>query len=192
LVKEEGSAALFGGSFDPPHLGHRRIVETLLARPGLQRVFVVPSWLNPFKERSHASPERRLAWCRRVFDLPGVEVLDWEIRQGRPVYTIETWDRLRAEGIPLRYLVIGADNLAGLSRWREFRRLDDEATWLVAAREGAHPDLSPLKRAELLPLELPVSSTMIRQGEGLEYVDPRIRDEVRTLYLREKPDKEPS
>jgi len=183
LVKNAGSMALFGGSFDPPHLGHRRIVEALLARPEIDKVFLVPSWLNPFKERSHASPDRRLAWCRRVFDLPGVEVLDWEIRRGRPVYTIETWEELRSRGFPLRYLVVGGDNLPDLPRWREFDRLNDEAVWLVATREGGDPDLSGLRRAELLPVEVPVSSTRIRRGEGLEYVDPRIRDEVIALYL---------
>jgi nicotinate-nucleotide adenylyltransferase len=182
--------ALFGGSFDPPHLGHRRIVEALLARPDITKVLLVPSWLNPFKERSHASTRQRLAWCRQVFDLPGVEVLDWEIRQGRPVYTIETWEHLRDQGLPLRYLVVGGDNLPDLPRWREFDRLNDEAVWLVATRESSDPDLSSLKRAELLPVEVPVSSTQIRRGEGLEYVDPRIRDEVRALYLSKKTMKE--
>jgi nicotinate-nucleotide adenylyltransferase len=182
LVKREGSAALFGGSFDPPHLGHRAILEALLKRPDIGRVFVVPAWLNPFKERSHATPRQRLEWCRRTLDLPGVEISDREIRKGRPVYTVETWEELRKEGVPLRYLVVGSDNLPDLPRWRDFDRLNDEAVWIVATREGERPDLSGLKRAELLPVAVPVSSTMIRRGEGWEYLDPRIRDEVRRTY----------
>lgn len=182
MVKGNESAALFGGSFDPPHLGHREILRRLSAHPGIDRIIVMPAWLNPFKERSHASAEQRLAWCRRVFDLPGVTVSDWEIRQKRPVYTVETWKALRSEGVPLRTLVIGSDNLPTIRQWQEFERLDDEAVWIVATREGTPPDLSPLREAELLPVEVPVSSTMIRRGEGLDYLDPRIRDEVIETY----------
>jgi len=187
LVKSGKSVALFGGSFDPPHLGHRRILESLLALPEIDRVIVMPAWLNPFKERSHASAEQRLTWCRSVLDLPGVEISDWEIRQKRPVYTIETWETLRREGLPLRYLVIGSDNLPEIRKWKDFRRLDDEAVWIVATRKGSHPDLNPLSRARLLPVDVPVSSTMIRRGEGVEYLDPRIRDEVLATYHLNEP-----
>ncbi len=186
----EGYCALFGGSFDPPHLGHRAIVQGVLRHPDITKVIVMPAWLNPFKERSHATPEQRLRWCRTVLDLPGVEISDWEIRQQRPVYTIETWEYLKSRGRPLRYLVIGSDNLPTITRWHEFERLNDEAVWIVATREDELPDLSPLKRAELLKVEVPVSSTMIRRGEGLEYLDPRIRDEVIAVYGRETNTKE--
>ncbi len=183
LVKGSGEAALFGGSFDPPHLGHRRIVEKLLERPRIDRVVLVPAWLNPFKEQSHASAHQRLEWCRRVFDLPGAEVSDYEIRQGRPVYTIETWRALK-KSYPLRYLVIGSDNLSSITKWKDFETLNREAIWIVATRGGEHPDLSILREAQILPVEVPVSSTEIRQGRGLEYVDPRIREEViRTYHL---------
>jgi len=182
LVKDSGSTALFGGSFDPPHLGHRCILEELLKRPEVDRVIVMPAWLNPFKERSHASAEQRLEWCRRVFDLPGVTVSDREIRQERPVYTVETWAALRSEGLPLHYLVVGSDNLPTIRSWKAFDRLNDETVWIVATRRGTRPDLGPLRAAELLPVEVPVSSTMIRRGEGLEYLDPRIRDEVIETY----------
>ena len=182
MVKKAESVALFGGSFDPPHLGHRRILEKLLELPAIDRVIVMPAWLNPFKERSHATAQERLKWCRRVFDLPGVEVSDREIRQGRPVYTIETWEALRREGVPLKYLVVGSDNLPGLPKWREFERLNEEASWIVVTRGEERPDLSVLRRAALLPLEVPVSSTAIRRGEGAEYLDPRIREEVLKTY----------
>ena len=183
LVKRSGEAALFGGSFDPPHLGHRRIVEKLLKQPRIDQVIVVPAWLNPFKEQSHASALQRLEWCRRVFDLPGAEVSDYEIRQGRPVYTIETWRALK-KSYPLRYLVIGSDNLSSITKWKDFETLNREAIWIVATRGGEHPDLSIFREAQILPVEVPVSSTEIRRGRGLEYVDPRIREEViRTYHL---------
>ncbi len=186
----EGYCALFGGSFDPPHLGHRAIVQGVLRHPDITKVIVMPAWLNPFKERSHATPEQRLRWCRTVLDLPGVEISDWEIRQRRPVYTIETWEYLKSRKLPLRYLVIGSDNLPTITAWHKFERLNDEVVWIVATREEEPPDISPLKRAELLRVEVPVSSTMIRRGEGLEYLDPRIRDEVIAVYGLETNKKE--
>jgi nicotinate-nucleotide adenylyltransferase len=157
-------------------------MQTLLEHPKIERVLVMPAWLNPFKEVSHATAAQRLAWCRRVLDLPGVEVCDWEICQERPVYTIETWRHLRAEGIPLRYLVIGSDNLPTLRTWKAFESLNEEAIWLVITREGSPVNLEDLQRAETIPVEVPVSSTSIRQGVGLEFVDPRIIDEVKAVY----------
>jgi nicotinate-nucleotide adenylyltransferase len=185
LIKKSQEAALFGGSFDPPHLGHRKIIEDLIRDLKIPQVIVVPAWLNPFKEHSHASPEQRLEWCRRVFDLPGVVVSDFEIRQERPVYTIETWSALK-RSYPLKYLVIGSDNLPALRQWKDFETLNEEAVWIVATREENTPDLSFLRRAILLPVEIPISSTRIRQGEGLEYVDPRIREEVIQTYHLKK------
>jgi nicotinate-nucleotide adenylyltransferase len=190
LVKSTESVALFGGSFDPPHRGHAEILDALLRRPEIDRVILMPAWLNPFKESSHASAERRLEWCRRLFSRPGVEVSDWEIRQERPVYTIETWRHLRESGVPLRYLVIGSDNLPTLKKWKDFERLDREATWIVATREGTAADLGGLRRAWTLPVHVPVSSTEIRRGRGLEYVDPSIREEVRQVYHLDKPTKD--
>ncbi|ADV45458.1 nicotinate (nicotinamide) nucleotide adenylyltransferase [Nitratifractor salsuginis] len=185
MINGPQEAALFGGSFDPPHLGHRKIIEDLIYELKIPQVIVVPAWLNPFKEHSHASPEQRLEWCRQVFDLPGVVVSDFEIRQGRPVYTVETWTALK-RSYPLKYLVIGSDNLPTLREWKDFETLDKEAVWIVATRAGNTPDLSFLRRAILLPVEVPVSSTRIRRGEGLEYVDPRIREEVIQTYQLKK------
>jgi len=181
LVNDARDTALFGGSFDPPHLGHLEIIRRVLARPEIRRVIVVPAWLNPFKKQSHAPAEKRLEWCRKLFDLPGVVVSDYEIRQGRPVYTIETY-RALGHDYPIGYLVVGADNLAELPKWHDFDTLNRELTWIVATRRGNDVDTSMLRNAMLLPVDVPVSSTLIRQGEGLEYVDERIRDEVRSLY----------
>ena len=181
MVNDARDTALFGGSFDPPHLGHREIIRRALALPQIRRVVVVPAWLNPFKERSHAPAEKRLEWCRRVFDRPGIVVSDYEIRQGRPVYTVETY-RALSRRYPIGYLVVGADNLAELPKWHSFEELNRELTGIVATREGSGVDTSMLRRFIRLPVSVPVSSTMIRNGEGLEYVDQRIRKEVAALY----------
>ena len=174
-------AALYGGSFDPPHLGHRAIIESILLRTHIDRIIVTPAWLNPFKEHSHAKPKQRLRWCKEVFDLKGVIISDYEIRQEHSVYTIETWNALKGK-YPLKYLIIGADNLAHIQEWREFESLDSQVVWIVVTRGESEPDLSRLHEAILLPLKLPVSSTQIRNGEKLDFVDSRIREEVIRIY----------
>ena len=181
MVKQSRHSALFGGSFDPPHLGHRRIAEAVLALPSIEEVVVVPAWLNPFKNRSYAPAEQRLEWCRRVCEMPGVVVSDYEIRQHRPVRTWETLQALRIRH-PLDHLVIGADNLPSIRDWYRFEELNRNVTWIVVTRLGCEADTSMLDRSILLPLELPVSSTEIREGKKHELLDPSIRKEVERFY----------
>ncbi|WP_456432797.1 nicotinate-nicotinamide nucleotide adenylyltransferase [Nitratifractor sp.] len=181
MVNHDRKTALFGGSFDPPHLGHTQIIRRTLALDAVDRVVVVPAWLNPFKRQSHADPRLRLEWCRRVFDLPSVVIDDYEIAQGRRVYTVETYRALRKR-YDIGWIVVGSDNVAQLPRWRAFETLNRELGWIVATRKGWEADLSALRRAVVVEVDVPVSSTMIRRGEGLEYVDPRIRDEVIETY----------
>ena len=181
MIKSRRDTALFGGSFDPPHLGHREIIEKTLRLPDIERVVVLPAWLNPFKRESHAPPEKRLEWCRKVFDLPGVIVSDYEIRQKRPIYTLESYRALSGKYF-IGWLVIGADNLKDLSKWHAFETLNRELTWIVATREGSSPDTSMLRSVRILEVQVPVSSTQIRSGEGFDFVDPRIREEARRFY----------
>jgi len=182
LVKQTGDTVLFGGSFDPPHLGHTEIVRRLREMPGIRRIIVVPAFLNPFKSRSHAPAQKRLEWCRKVFDMPGVEISDFEILRGRPVYTIETLEEMK-KLYTISSIVIGADNLASLPQWKDFDILNRTVAWIVATRENERPDASVLKNYRLLPVNVPVSSTDIRAGKGMEYVDPRIRGDVKKYYI---------
>jgi len=187
LVKQQKPvAALFGGSFDPPHIGHRRIVEAALKRLPVDTLIIEPAWLNPFKKGSHASPHRRLEWVRRLFENPPrVIVDDFEVRCGRSVRTYETLTHLRAR-FDVRYLVIGADNLATLPQWHRFEALNDTLTWAVATRKGYRPDTSMLKRAVLLEIDVPVSSTHIRDTGDLSGVEETVKDDVAATYFAHK------
>ena len=186
LVNKKGKTALFGGSFDPPHSGHKEIVKKVLNLPGIERVIIVPAWLNPFKSRSFASPQQRLKWAKKVFDFPNVIISDFEILQKRPVYTIETWDKLKKEYPSLEYIIIGADNLANITKWKDFERLNKEAKWIVVTRDNVKLDLSKLTNAVVIKLSMPVSSTKIRSGEGFEFIDETIKDEVKNIIKDKK------
>jgi len=184
LIKLDKDVALFGGSFDPPHLGHQEIVKRVLELNGVNRVIVMPTWLNPFKSKSFTPPAKRLEWSKRVFDMPNVIVSDYEIKKGRPVYTVESYRDLSRD-YPIGYLVIGSDNLESITKWREFDKLNQNLTWIVATREGYKLDFSPLREYIELPLNIDISSSEIRQGFGLEYLDDKIQDEVKNIYKKE-------
>jgi nicotinate-nucleotide adenylyltransferase len=84
---------------------------------------------------------------------------------------------------PISFIVIGADNLASLPQWKDFDILNQTVAWIVATRKNERPDASVLKNYKLLPVNVPVSSTDIRAGKGMEYVDPRIRGDVKKYYI---------
>ncbi|GMR00216.1 MAG: nicotinate (nicotinamide) nucleotide adenylyltransferase [Zetaproteobacteria bacterium] len=114
---------IFGGSFDPPHIGHVALVETAFAALGLPEIWVIPAG-NPVHRRlsGYASPEVRLHWLERIFSAhPKVMVQDWEIRCEKPVPTINTLRHIRnrfPDCNPI--LLLGADAFAGMSHWVEY------------------------------------------------------------------------
>ena len=60
--------ALFGGSFDPPHSGHITVIYEALKSLPIERVIVVPAYVNPFKSGTHAPASLRLQWLKTIFD----------------------------------------------------------------------------------------------------------------------------
>ena len=173
--------AIFGGSFDPPHKGHQEIVRRALERLDIDKLIILPAFLNPFKESTLASPEQRLAWCHTLFDpIEGAEVSDYEIRKGRPVYTSESLKHFQ-KMYDVHYLIIGADNLPSITKWHEFDWINSVVTWVVAGREGHPMKTNALKRWIALPVEVPVSSTAIREKGHGDHVDERISTEVDRL-----------
>ena len=119
--------ALFGGSFDPIHLGHKNVVKSLLESSlGIDRVIIMPAFVNPFKAGNepavHASSEQRLEMCRLAFgDIPQCVVSDWEIAQGGVSYTVNTLEQLKKTYTTDKFiLIMGSDSLASLDRWHRF------------------------------------------------------------------------
>lgn len=150
--------AIFGGSFDPPHVAHLLIASYVLALGEVSRVLVVPTFEHAFGKP--LSPfEARLELCRRCFEgLPGVEVSGIEAELSRPSYTVRLLERLFAENPerPLR-LIIGSDVLDETGAWHDFARVEALAPPLVLTRVG-------YERPGLGPAVLPaVSSTRVRE-----------------------------
>ena len=133
--------AVYPGSFDPLHVGHKAILEYLTGDGGFDCTYLIVSPQNPFKDPSKALNARRRyeAACEAVARHPSlrVKVDDIELGMDPPNYTIRTLDALKAREPGNDFtLVMGADNLAGLPRWRCVRRILSDYEIAVYPRPG--------------------------------------------------------
>jgi nicotinate-nucleotide adenylyltransferase len=125
------STAWFGGSFNPPHLGHIEAVRGLLRNPGVKQVKVVPSYGTPLKETALPFSER-LAMARIAFD--GLAEVDDIEGRHRIEFTWQLLEILRGTGQPVAF-VIGSDQLESLPRWSRFPEILSACDWIVLARK---------------------------------------------------------
>jgi nicotinate-nucleotide adenylyltransferase len=161
------SIGLFGGSFDPVHLGHLLVAQAAREELSLSKLFFIPAAQSPFKpERQLTAANVRLrllrlalagqAWC---------EIDDQEIRRGGVSYTIDTV-RSYAQSYPEAQIcyLIGADHVALLPKWRQADELALLAHFVVIPRPGqGEPVLpAPFRGRTLAGFPLGVSSSQIR------------------------------
>jgi len=179
---------LFGGTFDPPHVGHLVLAECARDRLGLDEVRFIPAGQPPHKRSHPVSPcARRVAMVRlAVRSNPAFVVSMLEARRRGPSFTIETLRRVAAETPRARlYLLMGADSLDEFHTWREPEAILALATLAVAARPGAAraarrvPKRPLLRRGRIAWLdnaEIDVSSSRVRArvraGHSVRYLVP--------------------
>ncbi|HEY6377180.1 MAG TPA: nicotinate-nucleotide adenylyltransferase [Edaphobacter sp.] len=133
--------ALFGGTFDPPHLGHIGVARAAADAFGLDTVLFAPAGRQPLKTDGHATSfEDRLAMTALACAADprfALSTLDAPRADGEPNYTVDTLDKLQRE-MPgaMIFSVAGADSFLSLPRWRDPDRLLELAEWIVASRPG--------------------------------------------------------
>ena len=140
---------VYGGSFDPPHDGHRHVARTALARLGLDQVIWLVSPRNPLKTgHDPAELPARMAATRRLAQGPSMRISDLE-RRIDARYTLDTLRVLKARYPQIHFVwIMGADNLAGFHRWLGWADIFREFPIAVVARPGVEPRaaLSPAAR----------------------------------------------
>ena len=161
--------AVLGGAFDPPHRGHRQVVQGLFLNPGIRDVCVVPSATPPDKT-PRIPAEARLELTRLNFLEHDSETpIDGPVRvdprelerarlSGRPSYSFDTLQELKRETPHLAW-VIGSDRLGTLPQWHRFPELLGLCHWLVLERKPASQS-----EAELEPV--------LRQWQGSGLIRP--------------------
>ncbi len=180
---------LFGGSFDPVHLGHLILAEAALEELQLERIIFIPAALSPFKtERPPAaSDESRLAMLREAIASEArFSVDDRELSREGPSYTIDTVRELLGDYPGVRFLyLIGADNLKDLPRWHEIEELRNLVDFAVLDRGNA-PELESCE-LPVVRRRIDLSSTEIRErlakGLSIRFMLPeRVYDFIMTHH----------
>jgi nicotinate-nucleotide adenylyltransferase len=182
---------IFGGTFDPIHMGHLLLAEEARVRLSLTKVLFIPTGQPWMKEgRPVSAGHHRLAMVRlAIEDHPAFEASDIELRRPGPTYTIDTLEELRAlwgDG-PEVYLLLGLDALRDFPRWREPQRILEQCLLVGMARPG-YVDFSPSTLDVVFPgasqrlvllhgPQIGISGTEIRRrvsmGVSIRYWVPR-------------------
>lgn len=127
---------LLGGSFDPPHEGHAHITREAIKRFDLDKVWWLVSPGNPLKAHGPAPIDQRVRAAQELMQHPKVEITDLEAHLGSP-YTAETITHLRRLYPCVRFVwLMGADNLAQLHKWQDWRVIMNNIPVAVIARAG--------------------------------------------------------
>ena len=144
--------ALYGGSFNPIHVGHLISARAIAEHLGLDRVIFLPSARPPHKPASEALDSMHRAEMVKlaIEGEPGFEFSDYDLTRSGPTYTIDTvrhFSNLLGAQTTL-YWIIGADSLPELGTWHRIHELLDSCTMITAMRPGIPvPDVQSLRSA---------------------------------------------
>jgi nicotinate-nucleotide adenylyltransferase len=129
---------VFGGSFNPIHLGHLLLADEVQERLGVERVLFVPAGQPPHKSPVDIAPaaDRHAMVALAVADHPGFAVSDLEVRRPGLSFTVDTLATLGATGDALFFL-IGSETFLDLLNWREPQRVAAQARLVVVPRTGS-------------------------------------------------------
>ncbi len=129
---------IYGGSFNPPHIGHISAAKQAMEILRLDRLFLIPAGIPPHKElpQSSAQPQHRLAMVELAAkEIPGAEVLDLELRRQGASYTYLTIAELRKEHPDAQLVfLMGTDMFLSFHTWREPEQIMKDATLAVLYR----------------------------------------------------------
>ncbi|MEG0978697.1 MAG: nicotinate (nicotinamide) nucleotide adenylyltransferase [Oscillospiraceae bacterium] len=196
---------IFGGTFNPPHSGHLRLVKAFEKQKGFDKILIIPTYIPPHKESPQlASCEDRIEMCHLAFTDPVFEVCDIEINRGGKSFTYDTLVQLKDiyKGAEFS-LIIGSDMFQTFHEWHRAKDIFEMCTVCASVREDDEK-LSDLheyaqkyfpKQASKLKMvlidfdPLDVSSTQLRQmlekGQDISHLVPQAVLEyikIRGLY----------
>lgn len=197
---EKKRVGIFGGTFDPIHMGHLIVAETIMDEFSLEKVVFIPAAVPPHKLDRQVSAARHrymmtmLATCSN----PRFQVSDMEMHRQGPSYSRDTLGQLTEEhGSDTDfYFIVGADSVENLHTWNRIDELLSLCHFIGASRPGCMPDMERIgkrfgnlaDRIHCLETpELEISSTEIRhrvrQGKTIRYIVP---DAVEQYIYKEK------
>jgi nicotinate-nucleotide adenylyltransferase len=168
---------IFGGSFNPPHMGHLNSLQTVLKKAGLHKIHVIPAAQNPLKTPVEGpTPEQRLEMTKLAVDTwgPSFFVDDQEILRGGKSYTIDSIKHLRnSQSAEDLYLIIGADKLDEFEDWKDYKEILSESNLIVTSRPGYEFPKSKEelpKKLQKLVEEFDFNFIELKTGRNIQFI----------------------
>ena len=188
-AEKQQKICLFGGTFDPIHLGHTHIANAAVEQLGLDHVLFLPCRQSPHKtDQQHADAEHRLAMCRlATADFPWAEVNDHDLISSPPSYSWRTAEAMQKK-FPLAqlYWLMGTDQWDALPRWHKPETLASIVEFIVFTR-GAIPEPRKGMRMHAIKGNHPASATAIRQHPTEEdthlWLHPKVEAYIKSNKL---------
>ena len=160
---------LFGGTFDPPHIGHLLVAQTVCEAEDFDKIIFIPAFQPPHKRDITPVDERISMLELAVEGNPNFEISDVELKRKGISYTIDTVKAIKTE-MSLKnneiFYLIGSDSLLEFQQWKEPEGILNECQVIVAIRPGFRPSDIPswiLQRIQFANIpRFEISSTNIR------------------------------
>lgn len=172
---------VFGGTFDPPHIGHLVAAVDVRFRLGLDRVMLVVAnepWQKVGDRAMTPAADRLAMVSAAVEGVRGIEASALEIERGGTTYTADTLTQLASlHPHDELHLVLGQDTAAGLSTWERLDEVRSRSRIVVVTRPGSHPEIEQTWVDDWVEIpRLDISSSEVRRrvakGEPIDFLVP--------------------
>ena len=186
IDKKIKKIGLYGGTFDPIHNGHLRVVVELISRKIVDEIILIPAGEPLLRESApKADSKTRFEMCKlAIQDLPAaiaakVSASDIEINRAGPSYAIDTVEAFANSDSDL-YWIIGSDAYAKIENWHRAAELQEKVSFIVIDRPGSNGD--GLGKLDIGALD--ISATQIRNDREVNGTSPSVRKYIteRKLY----------
>jgi len=184
---EPGGIALFGGTFDPVHIGHCIIAQRAMEEFSLKKVVFIPCHQSPHKlgVKTAASSDRIAMLREALAGSTWAEVSDFEIAREQPSFSVDTAESFSARhpGVPL-FWIMGTDQWEVLEKWKNYRRLAELVTFIIFPRPGVPKAKKGIRHLQLesrVDISASMVRELIRKGRSFHFFVPQ---NVHT-YIRE-------
>lgn len=183
---------IYGGSFNPIHLGHEEIARLVVEELNLDKLLIIPVGIPSHKEDEHKNALIRLKLCKIVFEEDKkIEVSDIEIKRNHTSYTYDTLlELIKIYGKDNEFFeIIGEDSLENFKTWKNYKGILKLSKLVVLKRKNYNKNIFDEKHENIIFLENPYfdfSSTEIRRRlKNREDISELVNPKIKNILLEE-------